>query len=193
MWSWQSRARSPQPLSEARSPEPARGQRGVRGRVRAPAASPSPVLPAGDQTSKAPQLAGPSALPGICVLPRAPPRLVEPAPARVPRTQVPGGLVCRPRRCPPRRAGSAAPKHLCLRSAWPRGPESLESLGSLRKAFLSRVAGRGRSGGRPVWRRRGRCGCGCSRAAPRAPGRGGPACRALRPGRARRYPASRAH
>lgn len=106
--SWQSRARSPQPLSAARSPEPARGQRGVRGRVRAPAASPSPVLPAQDQTVKAPQLAGPSSLPGTCVLLKGPPRLAEPISARIPRTQVPGGLVRCPRRCPRAAPGGAA-------------------------------------------------------------------------------------
>lgn len=118
----------------------------------------------------------------------------RPQPAsRGPRSQV--GSSARPAAVPAPLPGAprSALKHLCLRSARSRGPESLESLGSLRKAFPSRVAGCWRSGGRPVWQRRGRCGCGCSRAAPRAPGRGGPACRARRPGRARRYPASRAH
>lgn len=80
-----SRARSPRPHHAARAPEPARGQRGAGGRVRARWSSPSPVRPARGPDHYGSRSGRSGALPGICVLPRVPwgggvgaPRLPEP-------------------------------------------------------------------------------------------------------------------
>ncbi|CAI9157773.1 unnamed protein product [Rangifer tarandus platyrhynchus] len=93
------------------------------------------------------------------------------------------------------------PRLLIPQSAESRGEGSGRGLGAHASLSSSRSSRRALSPGEGRWRGQGWAGrgrpaagqCGVSPRAPlRGPGRGGPACRTPRPGRARRYPASRA-
>lgn len=158
--------------SVAGAREPARGQRGARGRCGRRGTSLSPVPPAGG-----------------------------------PDPRVSSSLRCRGRRgiCAPQgpKAGPAGPgpqvRPLQVRES--RGEGSGRGLGAHASLSSSRSSRRALSPGEGRWRGQGWAGrgrpaagqCGVSPRAPlRGPGRGGPACRTPRPGRARRYPASRA-
>lgn len=93
------------------------------------------------------------------------------------------------------------PRCAPCKSAESRGEGSGRGLGAHASLSSSRSSRRALSPGEGRWRGQGWAGrgrpaagrCGVSPRAPlRGPGRGGPACRTPRPGRARRYPASRA-
>jgi hypothetical protein len=113
-------------------------------------------------------------------------------PASVPRASPPGPRCALPRALPT--VPAPGPESIFVFPFFP--PRALSRKRFPIPHYWAAVGrSRGRSGGRGGGRG-GPAAGGCGvrpAAAPRAPGRGGPACRTPRPGRARRYSASRAH